>query len=235
MSSGEPVLLAATIAIAFVHTILGPDHYLPFVALGTARKWSRARLLAVTAACGAGHVLSSVALGLLGAALGFSATRFESIESARGSIAAWGLVAFGLVYMTWGVRRAARGRAHSHVHAHADGSAHVHRHDHRTEHLHPHGSARSVTPWVLFTIFLLGPCEPLIPLLMLPAMRGEWRTVWVVTAVFSLVTLATMLGAVLAIERGARHLVRGGMERWAHAIAGAAVLACGLAIQFLGL
>lgn len=232
MSSGEPVLLAATIAIAFVHTILGPDHYLPFVALGSARKWSRARLLAVTAACGAAHVLSSVALGLAGAALGFSATRFESIEAFRGSIAAWALIAFGLIYMIWGVRAAARGRAHSHAHAHADGSAHVHEHDHRTEHLHPHGS--SVTPWVLFTVFLLGPCEPLIPLLMLPAMRGEWRTVWIVTAVFALVTLATMLGAVLAIERGARRLVHGGMERWAHAIAGATVLACGLAIQFLG-
>lgn len=235
MSSGEPVLLAATIAIAFVHTILGPDHYLPFVALGRARRWSTARLLAVTTACGAGHVLSSVALALAGAALGVSVTRFEAIEAIRGSLAAWALIAFGLLYMVWGVRHAARGHAHSHAHAHADGNEHDHEHDHRSEHLHPHAAGRSVTPWVLFTIFLLGPCEPLIPLLMLPAMRGAWGTVWIVAAVFSVVTLATMAGAVLALERGARIFARAGLTRWGHAIAGATVLACGLAIQFLGL
>lgn len=234
MSSGEPVLLAATIAIAFVHTILGPDHYLPFVALGRARRWSTARLLAVTTACGAGHVLSSVALGLAGAALGVSVTRIEAIEAVRGSLAAWALIAFGLLYMVWGVRHAVRGHAHSHAHAHADGNAHAHAHDHRSEHLHPHTAGRSVTPWVLFTIFLLGPCEPLIPLLMLPAMRGAWGTVWAVTGVFAIVTLATMAGAVLALERGAHVFARAGLARWSHAIAGATVLACGVAIQFLG-
>jgi sulfite exporter TauE/SafE len=235
MSSGEPVLLAATIAIAFVHTILGPDHYLPFVAIGRARRWSRTKLLVITAACGTGHVLSSVALGLAGAALGFTVTRFEAIEALRGSIAAWGLIAFGLLYMVWGIRAAARGRVHSHAHAHAGGDVHLHEHDHREEHLHPHASGRSATPWVLFTIFLLGPCEPLIPLLMLPAMRGEWATVWMVTGVFSAVTLATMLGAVLALELGARRLAFGGIARWGHAIAGGTILACGVAIQFLGL
>lgn len=235
MSSGEPVLFAATIAVAFVHTILGPDHYLPFVAIGRARGWTTTKLLAVTTACGAGHVLSSVALGLIGAALGFTVGRFESIEAFRGTIAAWGLIAFGLLYMVWGVRRATRGHTHSHPHEHADGGAHVHEHDHRSEHLHPHVNGRSATPWVLFTIFLLGPCEPLIPLLMLPAMRGEWGTVWWVTAVFSFVTLATMVGAVLAIERGARRLALGRLARWGHAIAGATVLACGLAIEVLAL
>jgi ABC-type nickel/cobalt efflux system permease component RcnA len=137
--------------------------------------------------------------------------------------------------MVWGVRHAARGHAHSHAHAHADGNEHAHEHDHRSEHVHPHAAGRSVTPWVLFTIFVLGPCEPLIPLLMLPAMRGAWGTVWIVAAVFSVVTLATMVGAVLALERGARHIEVGGLARWGHAIAGATVLACGVAIQFLGL
>jgi sulfite exporter TauE/SafE len=235
MSSGEPVLLAATIAIAFVHTILGPDHYLPFVALGRARRWTTTKLIAVTTACGAGHVLSSVALGLAGAALGVSVTRFEAIEAVRGTLAAWALIAFGLLYMVWGLRRAARGRPHAHVHAHADGHQHVHEHDHRAEHLHPHDAPSSITPWVLFTIFLLGPCEPLIPLLMLPAMRGDWGAVWMVTGVFAVVTLATMTGVVLALDRGARRIEIAGLERWSHAIAGATVLACGLAIQFLGL
>ena len=39
-------------SIGVVHTLLGPDHYLPFVALARTRRWSTARTAAVTAACG---------------------------------------------------------------------------------------------------------------------------------------------------------------------------------------
>ncbi len=47
---------------------------------------------------------------------------------------------------------------------------HAHEHTHDGEHAHVHESeSSSITPWVLFVIFVLGPCEPLIPLLMFPA------------------------------------------------------------------
>ena len=40
----DPLILSLSAAgIAILHTALGPDHYLPFAALGTARRWSLAR------------------------------------------------------------------------------------------------------------------------------------------------------------------------------------------------
>jgi hypothetical protein len=64
-------LLAITaISIAFLHTLAGPDHYLPFIALSKARGWSMGRTIMWTIICGCGHVWSSVLLGLGGAALG---------------------------------------------------------------------------------------------------------------------------------------------------------------------
>ncbi len=51
-----------------------------------------------------------------------------------------------------------------------------------------------MTPWVLFVIFLLGPCEALIPLLMFPAATESWATLFLVTGTFGLATVATMLG-----------------------------------------
>jgi hypothetical protein len=42
-------LLLGAAAIALTHTVLGPDHYLPFVALARARRWSVARTATVTA------------------------------------------------------------------------------------------------------------------------------------------------------------------------------------------
>ena len=52
------LLLLTGASIGVIHTLLGPDHYLPFVALSKARAWTQGRTAAITAACGVGHVLS---------------------------------------------------------------------------------------------------------------------------------------------------------------------------------
>ena len=164
MSSELTLLLGTAAAVGFLHTLLGPDHYLPFVAMSRALRWSRTKTVLVTLACGAGHVLSSVLLGTVGIALGLAVTRLESWESHRGEFAAWLLIAFGLVYFLWGLRQAYRNRPHTHVHAHEDGLVHVHPHRHSDVHAHVHdaegdgSSMARVTPWVLFTIFIFGPC-----------------------------------------------------------------------------
>ena len=57
------ILLVTAASIAFLHTLLGPDHYVVFTAMGKARSWSLARTLRITFLCGLGHVLSSVLIG----------------------------------------------------------------------------------------------------------------------------------------------------------------------------
>ena len=111
----EVRLLAVTAAsIGFFHTLLGPDHYLPFIMMARAGEWSRSKTAVVTALCGLGHVASSVLLGFAGILLGTQLSRLEAFESARGDIAAWLLIVFGLVYFVWGVRSAVRNRPHTH-------------------------------------------------------------------------------------------------------------------------
>jgi threonine/homoserine/homoserine lactone efflux protein len=87
---------------------------------------------------------------------------------------------------------------------------------------------------VLFTIFLFGPCEPLLPLLMYPAATGGWWQVTLVVLVFALATLTAMLAAVAVGLAGARRFRFERLERYADALAGAAVAACGVAVT-LGL
>jgi len=246
----EPLtILAATAAsIGLVHTLIGPDHYVPFIALAGARKWSLSKTLGVTAACGAGHVLGSVVLGGLGILLGVALGGLELFEGFRGEIAGWLLLGFGLAYLAWGLRQAYRNRPHTHWHGHADGSLHEHTHTHQKEHAHVHAAAeeaprdgqaksmtgKRITPWVLFLIFIFGPCEALIPVLMYPAAEGSWRGVALVVAVFGLTTIATMLVTVAVGYLGISRLPLGRLERFSHALAGLALVACGLAIQ-LGL
>lgn len=234
MSSGLWVLGGVAVSVAFVHTLSGPDHYLPFVALARARAWKLPRTLLVTALCGLGHVASSVLLAAAGILAFRGADRLLSLEQHRGGVAAWGLILFGLLYAAWGLRQARRGEGHTHRHFHADGTVHDHHHHHEHGHLHAHGK-QSATPWVLFIIFFLGPCEPLIPLLVYSdAEAGRAGALWV-AAVFSLVTVLTMLGVVWLATLGLERVRIPRMERFAHVFAGLAVMACGLAIQFLGL
>lgn len=235
-------LLAGTAAtLGFVHTLIGPDHYLPFIVISRARNWSLPKTLLVSFLCGLGHVLSSVVLGFLGIGLGLAVGHLERVESTRGSIAAWLLIGFGLAYLVWGLRKAYRSRPHEHLHYHPDGQAHAHLHTHEDNHLHIHkeagenGEKKNLTPWVLFLIFVFGPCEPLIPLVMYPAAQHSISGVIIVTAAFGLTTILTMLTIIALSSWGLSFIRLGGLERYSHALAGGIIFISGLTVQFLGL
>jgi sulfite exporter TauE/SafE len=203
MSQELTILIITAASIGFFHTLLGPDHYIPFIVMSKAKKWSLRKTTLITGLCGLGHILGSIALGIIGIALGIGITRIEGFESSRGEIAAWLLIAFGLVYFVWGLRRAIKNRPHKHKHIHIDGTVHEHVHTHVKEHAHVHKEKKKImTPWVLFIIFVLGPCEPLIPLLMYPAAQSSAIGVITVAAVFGLVTIFTMLSIVLISYHG---------------------------------
>jgi len=235
--SNEITVLAMTAAITgFIHTIVGPDHYLPFIVLSKARKWTGFKTFMVTFLCGLGHVLSSIALGFLGILLGIAVFKLEWIESFRGDLASWFLITVGFVYFIWGLRVAIRKRPHKHCHPHESGREHLHTHQHIREHSHVHVSKRTnLTPWILFLIFVFGPCEPLIPLIMYPAARHNMLAVILVALAFGLTTILTMLAVVLSSSYGLAKLPFGRLERFSHALAGFTIFACGGSIKFLGL
>jgi ABC-type nickel/cobalt efflux system permease component RcnA len=233
--TNETLALAGTAAtIGFVHTLLGPDHYIPFIAMSKARGWNAAKTGLITFLCGIGHVLSSVVLGFIGLVLGTAVLKLEGIESVRGDLAGWLLLGFGIAYTAWGIRRAILNRPHEHAHVHAadEGESHSHEHTHADDHAHPHAKpgSRNTTPWVLFTIFVFGPCEPLIPLLIYPAAKIGIASAAVVAAVFAVVTIGTMLACVMLAHRGLSFLRFSRIERYSHALAGATVVLCGGAI-----
>lgn len=239
------VLLVTALSIGLIHTLIGPDHYLPFIVLGRAEGWSLRKAVWWTFLCGLGHVLSSVVLGAIGVGLGWAVTSMEAFEGLRGTLASWGLIGFGLLYFLWGLWRARKG--HKHVHLHADGALHRHEHQHEGEgvagpqhiaaehddpdHLHRHRR----TVWTLFIIFVLGPCEPLIPLLLVPAAQHSAWGVAAVAIVFSTVTVLTMVTVVALGLLGLKTLRLPALERYVHAMAGATLLVSGLLVQLLGI
>lgn len=210
------ILLWSAASIGFVHTILGPDHYLPFIMIGKARNWSLSRTLGLTALCGIGHVLSSVIIGIIGIFIGIQLQKLTWFEGFRGNLAAWGLIAFGLLYAVWGLR-------------------YYFKHKQKIKFSEAHEPHSSATPWMLFIIFLLGPCEPLIPLLMYPAAHQSTFALVGVTTVFSIVTISTMLIAVWAASLGLSQINMKKLQPLSHFMAGIIIFLSGISIQFLGL
>lgn len=237
MSTELYTLLGTAATLGFIHTLVGPDHYVPFVAMARAGQWNTMKTLTITVLSGIGHVGSSVVLGAIGIAIGTALSHLQWVESVRGEVAAWMLTGFGLAYMVWGIWRGLRSRPHTHTHTHADGEVHTHTHDHHAAHAHPHerGQRANLTPWIIFSIFVFGPCEPLIPLLMYPAAVHSSMGVALVSLVFALTTIVTMTAMVFLGVAGVELIPFPRLERYIHALAGGIIALSGISVLFLGL
>ncbi|MEJ7680967.1 MAG: hypothetical protein WKG06_24575 [Segetibacter sp.] len=232
MQTETEVLMIAAVSIACLHTVTGPDHYVPFIALSKARGWSFTRTIFWTIVCGCGHVWSSVLLGLGGAAVGWSLSKVSWLENVRGGVAGWALTGFGLAYGIWGFIKARRSSQHKHFDIYDDGSIYVYEHKHG-EIVAPK-ERHAVTPWVMFLIFVLGPCEPMIPLLYFPAANNSWFGMVLLIVVYTLFTLATMLLMVVLSYYGFAFFKTEKLERYVHALGGMTIFICGAGMVFLG-
>jgi sulfite exporter TauE/SafE len=232
MQAELAILIITAISIAFLHTATGPDHYLPFIALSKIRGWSPARTVLWTIVCGCGHVWSSVLLGLGGAAIGWSLSKVKGLENIRGGLAGWALLGFGLLYSIWGLIKAKQNRVHKHFDINQDGSMYVYEHAHGE--VVAQKDRHTVTPWVMFVIFVLGPCEPMIPLLYFPAAKSSWVTMTLLIIVYTVCTLFTMVLFVLLGFYGISLLKTEKLERYMHVLGGISIFICGAGMVFIG-
>ena len=128
---GMMILIFTAASVGFFHTLIGPDHYVPFAVMARARNWSMAMTSWVTVLCGIGHIASSVLLGLVGVALGIAVTKLEGLQSFRGEPGRVVSTLLGLLDFVWGLRRGMRNRPHKHLHFHAKDGLHNHTHVHQ--------------------------------------------------------------------------------------------------------
>lgn len=208
MSGSLWALMGSTTLIAVLHA-LAPDHWIPMVNLSIAQRWTSRRLTWMTFLAGIGHVGSSVLIGGVGVLMGVTLNQLKGFETQRGLIAGLLLMGFGLGYVLWGWRQYAQQQGQEGGHSHRAGLA-------------------------LLAALVIGPCEPLLPLMFLAYAFG-WLAVTAVAALFSATTITMMLAQVLLARKG---LCRG---RWirnflsSHIATGLSIVVTGFAVLVLGL
>jgi len=213
------VMLAAA-AVGSLHTVI-PDHWMPFAALARTRRWGAMHTARVTFFCGFGHVTVSAILGVIALFAGIEAVHAFGARLENKSI--YLLIAFGVIYMAWGLWRSFRRDPMSVMHPHH----HHHPHGH---HDHDHG----LTEWSLFALFSADPCVAVIPMIMAVAGAG-WTAVLGVIVVYEAATITTMIVLVTAARAGAQAIRFAWFDRFGDAVAGALILTLGAVLATLGL
>lgn len=199
--------IAATgFMVAFLHAAL-PTHWLPFVLVGRAQKWSAGRTLGVTLLAGLGHVALTILLGLVLVIAG------QALEPRLGHLFHW--IVGGLM-VTVGLFYIARGR-HSHALPEAG---------RRT-----YASDRAAIT-ALVVLLTLSPCEAFLPYY-LAGMKHGWGAFLLLSVVLLTATAAGMLLFTGLSLAGVRRLNLDWLERYEETILGAALVLVGLAVAFL--
>jgi len=139
---------------------------------------------------------------------------------------------FGCLYFLWGLFGVYRNMRHKHFDVYDDGSVYVFEHDHN-QMTYP-SKRRKVTPWILFLIFLLGPCEVLFPLLAYPAAEHSTFNMILLIVTFLISTIFTMVSVVILIYYGFSFVKSEWLEKYVTPISGLSIAACGAGMIFLG-
>lgn len=232
MDSNIWALVISAMAISFIHTITGPDHYLPFIVLCKSKGWTRGRTFLLTIFCGVGHVLSSLVVGSIAVFFGWQLNKFSLFQEMRGNLAGWALLIFGAVYLFYGLVQAIRNRPHKHFDIMGD-EVYVYRHKHG-EMVMPQKRIK-VTPLILFMIFVMGPSGPLTPLLFYSGIHQSTSEIIAQIVPFAFTKIATMLLMVIIGIYGYSSLFNSErLERYMAAVSGSIVFTCGVGMVFLG-
>lgn len=199
MPDAIALLLATTVATAVFHTLI-PDHWLPFVLIGRARRWNAGRTVAVSGLSALVHAALSVALGLAALAVGSGAASIvgERLERASGLL----LVGFGVAYAAWAWKKGGHfhpGGASVHARAHDEQACDGAEGPANPEHLHYHADEALISggegkgAYWLAMIVGLNPCVLVLPLFVKTAELGTQPLV-LVTAAYVVTTVALMVG-----------------------------------------
>jgi ABC-type nickel/cobalt efflux system permease component RcnA len=226
MNSQSLLLVGAVAGVGVLHTIV-PDHWVPITLIARQRGWSRAETARAAFQAGVGHVLSTLAIGLVVWLAGVVfAARFGNIVDMAASLA---LIAFGGWIMVSALRslRGEGGHGHDHSHDHA----HSHDHGHGHEHGHSHDTARRQGTSSRTALLLILGSSPMVEGIPAFFAAGKYGIGLIVlmAIVFAISTIATYVLLCLSSAAGLQRVSLGPFEHYGEALSGALIAIIGAA------
>ena len=212
-----PALLAAAAGVALGHAIL-PDHWVPLAMLSRTRHYRLARVARLSGAAAVAHVGVSLLLGGLIIVVGL---QFRSaVEQAQNLVIGGVLVATGLMFAALELA----GRAPGHRHDAGPGHHHDHAYAHRdddhavadhavADHAEPAGRLGGVAAVLVPFGAAASPDLTILPVFLAATAAGVAASVGALV-VFSVVTIATIVGLTVAVTFGGYQVRGAWLDQW---------------------
>ncbi|TGD59258.1 urease accessory protein UreH domain-containing protein [Flavobacterium humi] len=219
-------ILIASLLLSIIHASI-PNHWLPLIAIGKTEKWTQGEIMRATLITGFAHTLSTVLIGIIVGFFGYKLS--SSYEIISGIIAPSILIVLGIIYLVLDL-------------SDKEGFEHNHHHDeflHKSvkEDFYPLKLVqKKKTKWSLLASMSIGmfftPCAE-IEAYYFQASTIGWAGIWIVSAVYTFVTIGGMLLLVYLGMHGAKHLESHYMEHHEKRITGIVLIAIGLLTYFV--
>jgi len=203
-------LLGGGFVAAFLHAAL-PTHWLPFVLVGRAQRWTLPRVLGAVATAGLAHIATTAVVGGLIVAAGLALDQW--IEGLMPHLSAVLLFAFGGFYLIKAMVRRTAPLA-------ANGA---------TLELSEPTVSHAAAFWGLVAMLAISPGEVLLPIYMSSAQEGVGALA-LLTVAFAVGTILGM-GVFTTLARAGASVLK--LERWARyegAVLGVALIGLGLLV-----
>jgi nickel/cobalt transporter (NicO) family protein len=204
-STSIPLLLIAAGTVGFLHSIL-PDHWVPLAVVARTQRWTLLRTARTSLLASVGHVLTSIVLGGIIAAVGLQFRK--TFETQQGHIVGVVLVFTGIGFLIWGLA----GHGHHHQdhdhglhnaleHPEAESHSLLRGHDHDHVKHEDRSASRRMTAILIPFGAAASPDLTILPVFLAASAIGLGTVIDVLTT-FSVVTLTTFVvltvGATLA-------------------------------------
>lgn len=213
-------IFIASLTLSLIHASI-PNHWLPLIAIGKTEKWNLKETLSATAITGFAHTLSTVIIGIIVGVIGYKLS--SSYEVISHLVAPAILVVLGIIYIILDLS----GANHYHEHHH-----HNHQHSHNDSTLPMKGHK---SKWAVLSALSLGmfftPCIE-IEAYYFQASTIGWKGIWIVSAVYTFVTLGYMLLLVYLGFKGVKNLQSHFLEKHEKRITGIVLIIVGLITYF---
>lgn len=233
-------IIFASLLLSIIHASI-PNHWLPLIAIGKTEKWTYAETMFGTVVTGFAHTLSTVIIGIIVGVVGYKLSSSYGIIS--GMIAPAILIVLGIIYIFLDLT----GAKHTHDHFSPDkshqNSNHIHNFHHLHHHDHPHNHEEYLiqkpikrTKWAVLSTLSLGmfltPCIE-IEAYYFQASTIGWTGIWIVSAIYTFVTVGTMMLLVYLGMKGVQNIRSHFLEAHEKRISGIVLIAVGLLVYFV--
>jgi hypothetical protein len=205
-SQAIPYIILISVGIAVLHAII-PTHWLPFVLVSRAQKWSLRRMLSVVTLAGLGHVGSTTLVGILIAWIGLRVQ--EVVEGVVGPIAAGILILLGMLYIALYFKEL----GHSHHHG------------------HPAELSDKSAILSLIAILTFSPCEAMLPIYFAASPLG-WYMIILLSVFVALGTVGGMMILTYLAYRGIESIRFAKLEHYEKLILGLLMTLLGIIVIF---